>query len=538
MLQLKEKKKSELTISIVLTVLLLAFLGLVFYVNLSCNPEYYDRDMYSDMNYAKEAWKAKSFFPKEWVFGNQTYIVATPALVAVIYGICGDVVIAMGTASCIMSVLVFLSYDWMMKAYCSYNERTAGFLFMVSFIIAKAHIAVDDCGAQILFTMASYYACYVITAFLTYGVYVREKNNLPIAKYIPIYIITIVLSFATGIQSLRQALIMALPLMFAEICFVIIELIKSKKIKSISSVLYSCLIFFANIAGYVVSKFMDYKQTTIYGKASFNFDLSKIKNSIPQTIRNMIDNYSVYYFPSIISHLVAAAMFAIVIIALILAVKNYVRSKEKNISEVALLLLLLLGSIDLIAVGALTNMRVRVVYYIMMFPLAAVSFTVILRALKGKIKKILYIMLAAVAVISFGAKGITTYREIENGKLSSNPIIQAEKYMTENGYDTVYSLYSGGGAAGISIASGDRIKVLGFKDNFEPINYLCVEDSYKKANKDKTLYLIKKSEMQSSVKIAKKYNVKFEKMAELDENMVLCRASENLPVVVSQSNNK
>lgn len=40
------------------------------------------------------------------------------------------------------------------------------------------------------------------------------------------------------------------------------------------------------------------------------------------------------------------------------------------------------------------------------------------------------------------------------------------------------------------------------------------------------------------MKIAKKYNVKFEKMAELDENRVLCRASENLPVAVSQSNNK
>ena len=40
------------------------------------------------------------------------------------------------------------------------------------------------------------------------------------------------------------------------------------------------------------------------------------------------------------------------------------------------------------------------------------------------------------------------------------------------------------------------------------------------------------------MKIAKKYNVKFEKMAELDENMVICRASEKLPVVVSQSNNK
>ena len=41
--------------SIVLTVLIAAFFGLVFYVNLSCNPEYYDGDIYNDINFAKEA---------------------------------------------------------------------------------------------------------------------------------------------------------------------------------------------------------------------------------------------------------------------------------------------------------------------------------------------------------------------------------------------------------------------------------------------------------------------------------------------------
>ena len=60
MLRLKEKKKSDITLSVILTILLLAFLGLVFFVNLSCNPEYYDGDIYNDINYAKEAWKAKA----------------------------------------------------------------------------------------------------------------------------------------------------------------------------------------------------------------------------------------------------------------------------------------------------------------------------------------------------------------------------------------------------------------------------------------------------------------------------------------------
>ena len=61
------ENKNQRALSVILTVLLAFFLCLIFYVNLSCNPEYYDGDMYSDLNYAKEAWKAKSLFPPNWI---------------------------------------------------------------------------------------------------------------------------------------------------------------------------------------------------------------------------------------------------------------------------------------------------------------------------------------------------------------------------------------------------------------------------------------------------------------------------------------
>lgn len=148
MLRLKEKKKSDITLSVILTILLLAFLGLVFYVNLSCNPEYYDGDIYNDINYAKEAWKAKSIFPKDWIFGNQTYVVATPVLAALFYGIIGNGFTAMAIASCIMTVLIVLTYDWMTRTLFSYNERMAGFLFLIGVLLLKAHVATSQQGIQ------------------------------------------------------------------------------------------------------------------------------------------------------------------------------------------------------------------------------------------------------------------------------------------------------------------------------------------------------------------------------------------------------
>ena len=234
MVRLKEKKKSDITLSVVLTILLLAFLGLVFFVNLSCNPEYYDGDIYADISYAKEAWKAKSLFPKDWLFGNQLYIVATPVLAAVFYGITHNGTLAMGIASCVMSVLIVLTYDWMMKTVFNYNERTSGFLAMVGVILLKAHIASGARGAQILFTMASYYSCYMITAFIVYGCYIRIRYKKFNAKHIPMAVIGALLSFATGMQSLRQTVIMTLPLIVCEILMTIIVLIRDKKLLSFS----------------------------------------------------------------------------------------------------------------------------------------------------------------------------------------------------------------------------------------------------------------------------------------------------------------
>ena len=139
MTETAKRNKKEKMFSIVLTVLIAAFFGLVFYVNLSCNPEYYDGDIYNDINFAKEAWKAKSLFPANWVFGNQTYVVATPVLAALIYGIIGNAVTAMAIASCIMTVLTVLTYEWMTRTLFSYNERTAGFLFLIGFHILIAY---------------------------------------------------------------------------------------------------------------------------------------------------------------------------------------------------------------------------------------------------------------------------------------------------------------------------------------------------------------------------------------------------------------
>ena len=538
--RLNQKNKWNTALTVILTVLLAAFIGLVFYVNLSCNPEFYDGDMYSDINYAKEAWKAKSLFPKTWSFGNQTYVVATPVVAALIYGITKNAITAMAIASCIMTVLTVLTYDWMMKPVCRYNERTAGFLFTAAFILIKAHIALDDCGAQLLFTMASYYACYVITAFLVYGCYIRIREKSFKKKSIPILLISIGLSFGTGMQSLRQTVIMVLPLVAVELLLIIIDSVRTKKVTFTGSTAYAALISVANISGVIAVKFIDYNQTTIYGNVSLKHSFSQVISTARNSVCDMLENLGVYYVPQTVVWVLKIALIGIILFAVALSIKDLAKNKCKQTTDFSIIMLLLCGCLGVLFAALLTNMKIRPIYYIMIFPLLSVSVAFILRKAKNRFKSFLCILLILFVVSSITFKCVIAYKDINSGKSSATPIYQAEEYIAKNGYDTVCSLFVFSGAEGIAVASRDNVKVLYFNklDSgkvFTPIKYLCVKDAYKNIDSDKCLYLVNKTEFELYAEAAHNYEVEFEKVAEFGEQIVLCKASDNLLVIADEA---
>lgn len=100
---------------------------------------------------------------------------------------------------------------------------------------------------------------------------------------------------------------------------------------------------------------------------------------------------------------------------------------------------------------------------------------------------------AAVTVLRFAS----TEKEITFGKSADNPDRQAAQYMLDNGYDTVYSVFglSGRREGGerIAIASGGKISAIFFGEGdyepmFMPVKYLTVNDRYKTADPEKSLY--------------------------------------------------
>ena len=539
MSRLSEKTKKDKIFSVVLTVLIAAFLGLVFYVNLSCNPEYYDGDMYGDIAYAKEAWKAKSLFPQGWLFGNQTYIAATPVLAAVIYGMIHNAYLAMGIASCIMSVLIVLTYDWMMRPVFSYNERMTGFLFMAGLILIKDHIATGIRGAQLFFTMASYYSCYIITAFIVYGCYIRIRQEKFLRKHIPMLIIAVALSFATGIQSLRQMAVMVLPLVACEILEIIIDSVRRKRLSFSLSSGFTLAIFIFNLLGIFVMKRIHIEQTSIFGETKISFPHG-VKELISEVVTSLLnDVISIFQGPDnpyMLNLILPSISLLIILVAFVINLVKQIKEKKTEKYELTLNLALILGCASVFAISILTSLNSRNIYYFMIFPLLALSIASIVKAFKRvgfAAEYVIAVMVLSVLVY----RGVGTVNEIKKGTDRDSEAYQIADYIKENGYDTLYYLsgfnwryYPTG--EDVIVASGDSIYPIRMKSvcywEETPIpEYLRVKDNYKTRSDEKSIYLFNEKDLKEAKVYCEKHGIEIREVAQIGERY-LCRLSVNL----------
>ena len=536
---MKEKSKSEKIFSAVFTLLVVTFIGMVFYINFSCNPEYYDGDIYNDINYAKEAWKAKSIFPKNWIFGNQTYVVATPVLAALFYGITGNGFTAMAIASCIMTVFVILTYDWMTRTLFSYNERMAGFLFLIGVLLLKAHVATSQQGIQAFFTMASYYACYLINAFIVYGCYIRIRQKEFKKRQVIMAVIGVVLSFGTGMQSLRQTAVMALPIVACEALMIIIYSIKDKKFAISYSTLFSAIVFVSNIAGLIAMKFIEINQNTVYGTMSFTKDLKKVIQKIFTNIVYVAQTFDFEALEFGFSLIVSAVFILIILIGFILCVKDFFKNKCIDQGRFVLVMLLTLGCVSVFAAGVLTEVLNRALYYFMIYPLLAVCISYIIVKCEKK-RGLLFSVVAVFAVGMIIFRTVGTVGEIKAGKNKNSTAHQIANYMLDNGYDTIFSVFglSGvrDGAENVIVASDDKIHLVQYVGvdrtiPMKPMPRLCIKDEYKKWNNEKSLYLLRDYELPKVRQLTEEYGITMIEKAQFGDGVYLYSMSENVCAV-------
>ena len=264
-----KKRKTEYILTALIALVILGYLCVYTVIDFHGFARLCTSDMYEDTLAARLMWEQKTLLPKNYLFGNQFYVVATPVLSALFYGLTGSMNRAMAWATLVMSAFLLLSMDWMLRAHDRRPMvRAAALLTFLASIFGPYTVFRED-GQQLFFAMCSFYACYLICFFVVLGDYARSRESE--ALRLPALLLSLFLCFCTGMQSLRQTCVMILPLLAYEGLAALYCLWKKrplypqgKRMRLWRTLAYTG----ANILGLAVIRLLPVKRHEIYSGAS------------------------------------------------------------------------------------------------------------------------------------------------------------------------------------------------------------------------------------------------------------------------------
>ncbi len=429
-------------------------------LNFSVNPSFYSTDMYTDMVYAEESWAHKSIFPEGWVFGNQLYAVATPVLAAFFYGIVGDSAIAMALAATVMGILVTVTFAWMVKAiFPGVQAGLLGGALFAALPLSFGGPVHEVAGWQLFFTMCSFDSCYAVAAFLAFGCYIRSVKKTPRELLVPL-IFACLMAFGTGVQSLRQTLIMTCPLVAMEVLCILRRLWKKEAFFANST--FVCLtVAVCNIAGVLFASLANIPQVEIFGKIellSWTEAMTKVQGSAV----NALSLFGVQ--DKLLATLtLLGGGFAI----LILAEKLW---KTENKPGSLCVLLLGISVAGILVLDSFTTMSIRSIYYFLLYPTVALLGVAVFSLGKWSAK-------AAVAALLIFLFAHGTQEKLPAVLEQAEQPLSYEETVTfleEKGITTVFSGWNR--AEGIAIYARGSVKAAfwdSYKKPFVAVKYLC-----------------------------------------------------------------
>lgn len=387
--------KSEKLFSWIFLFLTLGIVAGIFWFNFN-GRVFYNCDMYADAFVAKLMWTEKTLFPENWVFGNQFYIAATPTLAALMYGVLGDSFLALSSASCIMTIVVLISFIYCMKEAVEKKYIPLGMFCIVGACIICTGACSDFEGWQILYTMAGYYAFYLTGILLTMGVWLRFKKY---NKVNPIMVIVVfVLNCALGMNSLRQTLISCLPLIGFEFLLCLSEMIKKKRCRSVISdnlkrIMYSTGVLISNIIGVILIKLINPNSAPIIEPVKLSYRPGEVFKNLIDTGADIasILGFSVYDEGlNKIPLLIAAAVFLLIVVVSIINIL-----KEKEETPLTYLIAFSVISLACLVVTGVFLLRTRDLYYFVWYFLL----TCCIIYLAGKLKRRLGIWFLVIVMV-------------------------------------------------------------------------------------------------------------------------------------------
>ncbi len=445
--------------------ILLGILGFLFvligYVNFLDFPTFYNFDLYSDVLYAIEAWEHRSVFPDGWVFGNQLYVAATPVLAAVFYGLTSDALSAMGIASTVMTLLVIVSFYWMLiPCFSDAAPRLFACIVLILLPLCCGDAIYLINGWQLLYTMCSYYACYAITIFWAFGLYLRAWNQDHIRNRFSLALLCC-FSLFMGMQSLRQTIIMVLPLCALECFRLLFSSYENRKLFR-ASFFVAVFVAASNLAGVVFIRLMPVDAHSILGE----FKLTAVSLT---GVVEALENFWQLFRPK------WRSLYWTMLHVFALGATGYLFVKKKTQSGMVLFWLILfsIGAVGMIDI--LSNLEVQPRYYFMAYPLVAYLAAYFLTTHHKIGNSVIRVLLVIIVILTM-ANGWNEKIASEIDSLDmqqEHGYTEVSDYLIDAGYQTVFAGTDLGHKIGV--ASDMKLQV-GFWFTFEPfseVRYLC-----------------------------------------------------------------
>ena len=430
------QRKTEYLFTALIILVILAYLVVFTLIDFRGFARLCTSDMYEDTLVARLMWEQKTLFPKNYLFGNQFYVAATPVLSALFYGLTGSMNRAMAWATLCMSVFLLLSMEWMLRPYIRRPSiRAAALLVFMASIFGPYSVFRED-GQQLFFAMCSFYACYLICFFVVLGDYARARESE--ALRLPALLLSLFLCFCTGMQSLRQTCVLILPLLCYEGLAALYRLSKKQPLypagrrMRLRRVLgYTA----ANLAGLVFIRLLPVRRHEIYGGASI-FSGASLSEKFRDLHTALITVTGYEATRNGESRVFFILMFLALTLLVLCAVYLFLRKRCGPKGVGCFWLVAALGCLAVIAASFFTSVQLRPIYLFLYYALPALSLALIAERARPK----LLAGLAAFFCVLSAANLYFSYQDDLRIALSDEltPARQIADWAVENGYELVY----------------------------------------------------------------------------------------------------
>ena len=424
----------------------LIYIAAVTWINFH-SAQWYNFDMFADAAVARRMAEQHSLFPEGWIFGNQYYVIATPVVAALFYLICHNTVLAMALATTLMYALILLSFYWCTKELFSKTACRIGLFCMAGATILGDSVSSCTYGFQIFYSMASYYACYLLVILLHLGIWVRISRRRPVS--IPVTVIALLSSFALGIQSPRELLSLCIPLWLISLLL----LLRKKARPQIRSFEFAAASLGMNLLGLLfnglIRRTWEIQFASNVQSRQASFSLSGMLDNMRESLQAFLDLVGLRYLTYNWKWKPIAFLGIFLLLVCLLAQVDRLRRKESRGAADPLLFCWL--SLLCVFGAGIFVVQVRAIYYFVWYLLVPLSVASLAESLSRKKRTVL-----GVAVLLCGTLNFVFNFYPDLGKYAAQCIFyqEIENWMKENEISTIYGDYQ---APTISAFSGDSI---------------------------------------------------------------------------------